>query len=112
MAIGRRLDLSLERYPEWAPDRRLPATVDDEEFGRLIHLRVEAQHLIRLAESGAICFLIRTYLLPLSDLVTVEPWRLRTAAVLAELPDDLADYKGFAPYRDRVVGWLRSHARN
>ncbi len=108
MAVGRRLDLSLERYPEWAPDRALAATVDDETFGRLIHLRVEAQHLIRLPESGAICFLIRTYMLPLCDLVTVEAWRLRTAAVLAELPEDLADYKGFAPYRDRVVTWLRS----
>lgn len=109
MAIGRRLDLSLERYPEWAPDRDMAMTVDDETFGRLIHLRVETQHLIRLPESGAICFLIRTYMLALGDLVTVEPWRLRTAAVLAELPADLAHYKGFAPYRDRVVAWLRSH---
>ncbi|MBJ7338928.1 DUF3445 domain-containing protein [Mycolicibacterium sp.] len=109
MVIGRRLDTSLERYPEWAPDRALAATVDDETFGRLIHLRVEAQHLIRLPESGAICFLIRTYMLPLSDLVTVEPWRLRTAAVLAELPEDLAHYKGITAYRDRVVAWLYSH---
>lgn len=109
MAIGRRLDLSIEQYPQWAPDRTLASTVDDDAFGRLIHLRVEAQHLIRLSESGAICFLIRTYLLPLCDLATVEPWRLRTAAVLAELPDDLAEYKGFAPYRDRVVSWLQSN---
>ncbi|GLP74693.1 hypothetical protein TUM20983_18030 [Mycobacterium antarcticum] len=110
MAIGRRLDLSLERYPEWAPDRDLAAAAaDDDEFGRLIHLRVEAQHLIRLPESGAVCFLIRTYMLPLCDLATVEPWRLRMAAVLAELPEDLADYKGITAYRDRVVQWLRSH---
>lgn len=109
MAIGRRLDLSMERYPEWAPERRLATTVDDETFGRLIHLRVEAQHLIRLPESGAVCFLIRTYMLPLCDLVTVEPWRLRMAAVLAELPADLADYKGITAYRGRVVHWLQSH---
>lgn len=109
MAIGRRLDLSMERYPEWAPDKSLADTVDDETFGRLIHLRVEVQHLIRLPESGAICFLIRTYMLPLCDLVTVEPWRLRTVAVLAELPDDLAEYKGIAPYRHRVVAWLQTH---
>lgn len=109
MAVGRRLDLSLERYPEWAPDQQFAASVDDDAFGRLIHLRVETQHLIRLPDSGAICFLIRTYLLPLCDLATVEPWRLRTAAVLAELPDDLAVYKGFAPYRQRAVQWLRTH---
>ena len=109
MAIGRRLDLSLERYPEWGPDRHLAAAADDDEFGRLIHLRVEAQHLIRLPESGAVCFLIRTYMLPLCDLATVEPWRLRMAAVLAELPEDLADYKGITGYRERVVQWLLSH---
>ena len=32
--------------------------------------------------------------------------------MLAELPDDLADYKGFAPYRDRIVAWLRPTRRN
>jgi hypothetical protein len=109
MAIGRRLDLSMEAYPDWAPDKALPGTVDDDAFGRLVHLRVEVQHLIRLPESGAICFLIRTYMLPLADLATVEPWRRRAATVLAELPEDLADYKGFAPYRDRLVDWLTSH---
>lgn len=109
MAMGHRLDQSLEHYPEWAPDRDAAADADDDAFGRLVHLRVEVQHLIRLPESGAICFLIRTYLLSLSDLVTVEPWRLRAAAVLAELPEDLADYKGFAPHRDRMVAWLRLH---
>ncbi|WP_242456272.1 DUF3445 domain-containing protein [Mycolicibacterium sp. P1-18] len=109
IAMGRRLDQSLERYPEWAPDRGAAVDADDDAFGRLVHLRVEVQHLIRLPETGAICFLIRTYLLALSDLVTVEPWRLRAAAVLAELPEDLADYKGFAPHRDRIVSWLRLH---
>ena len=36
----------------------------------LVHLRVEVQHLIRLPESGAICFLIRTYMLPLADVAS------------------------------------------
>lgn len=110
MNIGRRLDVSTEQYPQWGSDRLMLAGVDDETFGRLLHLRVEVQHLIRLPESGAICFLIRTYMLPLSDLVVVEPWRLLTAAVLAELPDDLADYKGISSYRDRAVAWLTSRA--
>lgn len=39
----------------------------------------------------------------------VEPWRLRTAAVLAELPHDLAEYEGIAPCRHRVVAWLHTH---
>jgi hypothetical protein len=110
MTVGRRLDVSTELYHEWGPDRPMLTTVDDQTFGRLVHLRVEVQHLIRLPESGAICFLIRTYLLPLADLVTVEPWRERAAEVLAELPDDMADYKGIISYRDRTVQWLRAHA--
>jgi hypothetical protein len=110
LTIGRRLDVSTELYHEWGPDRPMIQTVDDPTFGRLVHLRVEVQHLIRLPESGAICFLIRTYMLPFADLATIEPWRQRTAVVLADLPDDMADYKGIISYRDRAVSWLESHA--
>jgi len=110
LTVGRRLDVSTELYHEWGPDRPLMGVVDDETFGRMVHLRVELQHLIRLPESGAICFLIRTYMLPFVDLATVEPWRRRFAAVLAELPEDMAEYKGFISYRDRAVAWLNAHA--
>ena len=110
MTVGRRLDVSTEAVPQWLPDRHRLDTVDDEEFGRLIHLRVEVQHLIRLPESGAICFLIRSYMLPLTDIAAVEQWRARTAAVLAELPADMVEYKGLAAYRDRAVAWLSSRA--
>ncbi|OBF23861.1 DUF3445 domain-containing protein [Mycobacterium sp. ACS4331] len=110
LTIGRRLDVSTERYHEWGPDRVAVQVVDDEEFGRLVHLRVEVQHLIRLPESGAICFLIRSYMLPFVDLATVPAWRARAAAVLADLPDDMADYKGIISYRDRAVAWLTGRA--
>jgi dimethylamine monooxygenase subunit A len=106
MTIRRRLDVSTERYPQWGPDRDWIQTADDATFGALVHLRVEVQHLIRLPYSGAIMFLIRTYMLPLERLATVEAWRTRMAAALAELPDDLADYKGIAKYKDRAAAWL------
>ena len=108
LTIGRRLDVSTELYHEWGPDRTAIQAVSDEEFGRLVHLRVEVQHLIRLPESGSICFLIRTYMLPFADLAVFEPWRQRAAKVLAELPDDMADYNGIIAYRDRAVAWLRN----
>lgn len=111
MAIGRRLDVSAERYPEWGPDRDWIQTVDDETFGAVVQLRVEIQHLIRLPHSGAIMFLIRTYMLPLEQLATVESWRVRTAAALAELPDDMAEYKGIVKYRDRAAAWLMRDSR-
>ncbi|WP_445170582.1 heme-dependent oxidative N-demethylase family protein [Mycolicibacterium sp. Dal123E01] len=108
MTVGRRLDVSTEAFPESLPDRDHLDALDDEAFGRLIHLRVEVQHVIRLAESGAICFLIRSYMVPLADIATIEEWRARTAAVLAELPDDMAEYKGLSTYRDRAVRWLQT----
>jgi len=108
LTIGRRLDVSTELYPSWGPDREMIQRVDDTTFGRLVHLRVEVQHLVRLPESGAIMFLIRTYLLPFEELATVEPWRVRAAEVLAELPEDLADYKGIIKYQHRAAAWLRA----
>ncbi len=107
MTIGRRLDVSTEVYPEWGPDRGRIQTVDDETFGAEVHLRVEVQHLIRLPQSGSVMFLIRTYMLPLEVIAEVEPWRARFTSVLEELPEDMADYKGFISYRDRAVEWLR-----
>ncbi|OLT49258.1 hypothetical protein BJF85_10485 [Saccharomonospora sp. CUA-673] len=109
LTVGRRLDVSTETYPGWGPERAMVPSIDDDLFGELLHLRVEVQHLIRLADSGAVMFLIRTHLLPLRQIARIEPWRVRMANVLAELPEDMADYKGLIETRDRVADWLRSH---
>lgn len=109
LTIGRRLDVSTELYPEWGPDREMIQTVDDVTFGRHLHLRTEVQHLIRLPESGAVMFLIRTYMLPFADLARFDAWRSRAAQVIDELPEDMADYKGIAKYRSRAAAWLRDH---
>jgi dimethylamine monooxygenase subunit A len=103
MTVDRRLDTSTETYPEWGRDRRL--VVDGGDLGERLHLRVEVQHLIRLAESGCVLFLIRTYLLSLEELVSVPAWAGRFAAVLAELPQDMADYKGLSRFRDAAAAW-------
>jgi hypothetical protein len=107
MTVGRRLDTATETYPEWGSDRRL---VLEQDLGSRLHLRVEVQHLVRLPSSGAVLFLIRTYLLPLTDVARVPAWRDRLAAVLEELPEDMADYKGITRYRHAAVDWLRSAA--
>jgi hypothetical protein len=105
MTVGRRLDVATETYPEWGPDRRLVLAQD---LGARLHLRVEVQHLVRLPSSGAVLFLIRTYLLPLRDIAHVPQWRDRLAAVLDELPEDMADYKGLTRYRRAAADWLRA----
>jgi dimethylamine monooxygenase subunit A len=106
MSVDRRLDQSTEVYPEWGRDRRLVAEAPGPELAERLHLRVEVQHLIRLGASGAIMFLIRTYLLSLAELAQVPAWRERFGRVLAELPEDMADYKGLARYRRTASEWL------
>jgi hypothetical protein len=104
MTVDRRLDTSTETYPEWAPDRS--DVVTDPALPDRLHLRVEVQHLIRLPHSGAILFLVRTHLLSLSDIARVPAWRERLGRVLAELPPDMADYKGIGRYREAASAWL------
>lgn len=102
--VGGRLDTSLEAYPEWGPD--LVAVLSGD-IGRELFLRTEVQHLLRLPDTGGIAFLIRTYLLSFGEIATVPRWRTRLAAVLAELPQEMAQYKGFADVRGAAVDWLR-----
>ncbi len=56
--------------------------------------------MIRLPGSGAILFLIRTYMLSLRELAAVPAWGARFAAVLRELPQDMVDYKGLTAVPD------------
>ncbi|ALV41935.1 hypothetical protein AU252_12825 [Pseudarthrobacter sulfonivorans] len=104
LTIDRRLDTSTETYPNWAPERGTIA--DDPALPDRVHLRVEVQHLIRLPHSGAILFLVRTYLLSLADIARVPVWREIVGRVLAELPEDMAEYKGISRYRKAASDWL------
>jgi hypothetical protein len=104
MTVDRRLDTSTETYPQWARDRATVA--GDPALPDRLHLRVEVQHLIRLPHSGAVLFLVRTHLLSLSDIARVPAWRERLGRVLAELPEDMAEYKGISRYRSAASAWL------
>lgn len=106
LTIDRRLDVSTEEYEVWGKDRRL---LTQDEVGDRVHLRVEVQHLVRLPVSGAVMFTIRSSMLPMRELLLVPEWARRAHAVIAELPDDMADYKGIARYRHHVVAWLEEH---
>ncbi|WP_405825451.1 DUF3445 domain-containing protein [Streptomyces sp. NBC_01390] len=108
MSVDRRLDQSTEVYPAWGRDRRTIAEAPERELAERLQLRVEVQHLIRLGASGAVMFLIRTYMLSLAELAQVPAWRARFGHVLAELPDDMADYKGLTRFRHQAADWLLS----
>jgi hypothetical protein len=103
MTVDRRLDTGTEVYPEWGPTR---ANLRYEEIGRRLHLRVEVQHFVRLPRSNAVMFPIHTYLASLEQICEVPAWSQRLQRVLADLPQDLVDYKGLTRYRDMTVDWL------
>jgi hypothetical protein len=101
---SRKLDVSLEELPEWGTD--VPRMVREGAFGRA-QLRIEVEHFVRLPMTGAVTFNIRTHLVSLDELRRVPAWCDQLAAVIEELPEDIATYKGFVDYRDDVVAWLR-----
>ncbi|MGW4248973.1 heme-dependent oxidative N-demethylase family protein [Nocardia sp. NPDC004722] len=108
LTVDGKLDTSTEGYPEWGRDRRTLAEGPLAEVGDRLYLRVEVQHLIRLANSGAVMFLIRTYLRSFREVASVPAWGRRLHRVLAELPQDMADYKGLTRTREPAVAWLAS----
>lgn len=103
MTVNPRLDTSPENYHKWGPEK---TTVTPETIGRKQHLRVELQTFFRLPRSNALVFPIRCYLIALEDLVTVPKWGRRFHRVIRDLPDELADYKGFARNRAMIVDYL------
>jgi hypothetical protein len=100
-----RFDMSLEGYHEWSSDP-WAAIRGSGAYGEAV-VRIEVQHTIRLAASGAILFLIRTHMCTLSEIATVPSWLTQLTAVVTELPDDLVDDKGYAEIRDDLIAWLR-----
>lgn len=100
-----RRDISLETKPEWDTD--IGRLVRDGDYGRL-QLRIELEHLTRLPLTGTLTFNIRTYLAPLAEIATVPEWAEQLAVIVADLPEDIATYKGIAPYQQDAVAWLNA----
>lgn len=101
------LDHSMDAAPSWMPQAAaFLDTATEADIAEQVHLRVELQHLIRLETSGAILFLIDTRFLSLRDLATVPAWAARVVAVLRDLPDDMAAYKGVADLRPHIIACL------
>ncbi|MGC0366404.1 hypothetical protein ABH922_004388 [Rhodococcus sp. 27YEA15] len=109
LTVDGKLDTSTETYPDWGRDRRTLADGPLTAVGDRLSLRTEVQHLVRLANSDAVMFLIRTYLLPFRELATVPEWAERTHKVLEDLPFDMAEYKGITRTREPAMRWLRTY---
>lgn len=103
MTVNPRLDTSPENYPHWGGERN---TVNAENIGDLIHLRVELQTLFRLPRSNAIVFSIRCYLISLKDIATYPRWAKRLHRVQKTMHPDLIEYKGMTKFHPMMVDWL------
>jgi hypothetical protein len=77
-----------------------------------LRLRVELQHLVKLPLTDTVLFTIHTQLAPVRQLVEVPEWAAQLGSVLAELPEDMAQYKNFAGVRDDLVAWIAAHTRD
>lgn len=97
------LDTSPETFDVWGPKKE-KVTADN--VGQLVYLRVEDQRLFRLPRSNGILFGIHTYLISLDELCENHQWMNQFYNVLTDLPDDLAEYKGFISYKDKIIKYL------
>lgn len=70
-------------------------------------LRVEWQTLRRLPVTGGMLFTIRTHVERLSDFVSRDYAVVHDIAdLINKVPEDVAVYKGIAPYRERLFDYL------
>jgi hypothetical protein len=69
--------------------------------------RTEWQTLRRLPETGAILFTIRTYVEKLSDFVERDYEIVHGIGdIINKIPEDVAQYKSIAPYRERIFEYF------
>jgi hypothetical protein len=69
--------------------------------------RVEWQTLRRLPVTGAVLFTIRTFVERLSDFMARDYAVVHDIADLVnKIPENVAVYKGIAPYRERIFDYL------
>lgn len=71
--------------------------------------RVEWQTLRRMPVTGAVLFTIRTYVERLSDFMNRDYAVVHSIGDLVnKIPDDVAEYKSIAPYRDALFAYLET----
>lgn len=100
------LDTFPETFDQWGPKKE---KITSKNAGQLIHLRVEDQRLIRLPGSNGILFGIHTHLISLEELTQNQEWTQTFHHILLDLPDYIAEYKGFISYKDKIIEYLEKN---
>jgi len=73
---------------------------------RQMRLRMERQSLRRLPRTGAICFTIRTYSVPLEELAHEPGVPGRAASAIRSWPEDVSGYKNRDQFAEYVLQYL------
>lgn len=99
------LDTAPETFDEWGPKKD---NVTADNAGQLVYLRVEDQRLFRLPRSNGILFGIHTHLISLDEMSENQQWTKQFYNVLTDIQDDIAEYKGFISYKDKILKYLEN----
>ncbi|WNS78041.1 DUF3445 domain-containing protein [Domibacillus sp. DTU_2020_1001157_1_SI_ALB_TIR_016] len=100
------LDTFPETFSDWGSKKE---AVTAETAGELVYLRTEDQRLFRLPESNGLLFSIHSHLISLNALLEKPEWTERFYRVLSDLPDYIAEYKGFISYKGSLLAFLEKH---
>ncbi|MFB6468173.1 DUF3445 domain-containing protein [Cytobacillus sp. Hz8] len=103
--MANRWDVNYETFDTWGPTRFL---VTPENAGELVRLRVEEQKFYRMPRSNAILFVLNTQFLAMKDLALRPEWLAQTYSILSDIPKPMADYKGFTPFIEPTVEYLKN----
>jgi hypothetical protein len=106
-----RLNWSIVNSPErfLAPEKEQPnwhSTINSQNAGEKLFLRVERQTLRRLNVSSDILFTIRTYVHPLRVLEDNPVMAHNLAEIIKEMPPEMQSYKHILPIREPLLGYL------
>ncbi len=103
LTVGPHLHTFPENYDDWGKQK---AQLTDQNIGELVHLRVEHQKLFRLGESNGILFSLHTYLKSFEQLIQNDVYKKRLLSVMSDIPQYMAEYKGFYSYQELLVQYL------
>lgn len=104
ITIEKIYDTSPEDYESWSYKRHL---VTEDNAGELVNLRVEDQRLFRLPRSNGIIFSIQTHMILLEEICDKPEWARQFHNVLVTIADDIAEYKGFLDYKEKLINYFR-----
>ena len=106
-----RLNWSIVESPELflAQEKRKQGwetTIDAENAGEKLWIRVERQTLQRLSVSGDILFTVRTYVHPLQVLEDDPAMAHNLAEAIKQIPPEMQSYKNLLPIREVILAYL------